>query len=104
MTESMLNDVEAGISAKILDKFLVRTNRNARLRRSVFITEEAFGPSIREFCLGGHIRNRGEIHWQTPIQERPVEPLKAFHWRERVRIIISEDYVTHCFSSMSCSY
>src|SRR5205085_9630105 len=62
MMQAMLNDVEAGISAQILDQLLIGSNGNTSLSCPVSIGQKSLGTAIGQFGLSGNIRNRGEIH------------------------------------------
>ena len=101
MVVTVLDHVIPRVSQQVTHKRPIGADRYQFLLHPIPRHEEPL-QYVSAICdVRAHIRDDRQIDGQIEIKERPIEALEVIHGRQRVRIVISDYYVSHVRNSFS---
>ena len=91
----MLHNMVSRVFENIFNEFLIGPDRRGLGGSSVVVEQKSFGRAISHCSLGGHFRDGRQINRKSAVEERAIQAFQALSRCERVRVIVSNNYVSH---------
>src|SRR3569833_4358643 len=98
---TVLHDVVVGIFAEVVYEIWLVRNWNRGGARAIFCEQKSFSLTLRCEGVRGHVGDHCQVYGQVAVQEWAIRPFQTLNGRQRIRVVVAQDYVTHVFPRLS---